>query len=87
MVELLAVFSKWSWQTEAILQNSSPDRILFPFWPQPFISGLAEFPVAWVERGGQHVTFDAMMMPIPDEQREIVLEPIVLSDTEEQDRP
>jgi len=82
--ELLAVFSKWSWQTEAILQNSSPDRIFFPFWPQPFISGLAEFPVAWVERGGQHLTFDARLMPIPDEQREIVLEPIVLSDTDEQ---
>jgi len=83
--ELMAVFSKWSWQTEAILQNSNPDRILFPFWPQPFISGLAEFPVAWVERGGQHVTFDAMMMPIPNEQREIVLEPIVSSDKEEQE--
>ncbi len=82
--ELVAVFSKWSWQTETILQNSSPDRIIFPFWPQPFISGLAEFPVSWVERGGQHVTFDVMMMPIPDERREIILEPIVLSDTEEQ---
>jgi hypothetical protein len=83
--ELIAVFSKWSWQTDAILQNSNPDQILFPFWPQPFISGLAEFPVAWVERGGQHVTFDAMMMPIPNEKREIVLEPIVPSDTEEQE--
>ena len=83
--ELMAVFSKWSWQTEAILQNSSPDQIFFPMWPQPFISGLAEFPVAWVERGGQHVTFDAMMMPIPDEQRDIILEPIVLSDMEEQE--
>jgi TolB-like protein len=83
--ELMAVFSKWSWRTEVILQNSSSDRIIFPFWPQPFISGLAEFPVAWVERGGQHVTFDAMMMPIPNEQREIVLEPIVSSDTEEQE--
>jgi TolB-like protein len=83
--ELMAVFSKWSWQTESILQNSSSDRILFPFWPQPFISGLAEFPVAWVERGGQHVTFDAMIMPIPNEQRDIVLEPIVSSDTEEQE--
>jgi hypothetical protein len=81
----MAVFSKWSWRTEVILQNSSSDRIIFPFWPQPFISGLAEFPVAWVERGGQHVTFDAMMMPIPNEQREIVLEPIVSSDTEEQE--
>jgi TolB-like protein len=83
--ELIAVFSKWSWQSEAILQNLSPDRILFPFWPQPFISGLAEFPVAWVERGAQHVTFDAMMMPIPNEQREIVLEPILSSETEEQE--
>ena len=85
--ELMAVFSKWSWQTKAILRMASPDRILFPLWPQPFISGIAEFPVAWVERGGQHVTFDAMMLPIPDEQRDIVLEPIVLSDTVEQEGP
>ncbi len=83
--ELIAVFSKWSWQTKALLQNSSPDRIFFPMWPQPFISGFAEFPVAWVERGGQHVTFDTVMMPIPDERRDIVLEPIILSDTEEQE--
>jgi TolB-like protein len=83
--ELMAVFSKWSWQTKAILRMASPDRILFPLWPQPFISGIAEFPVAWVERGGQHVAFDAVMMPIPDEQRDIVLEPIALSDTEEQE--
>ena len=85
--ELMAVFSKWSWQTKAILRMASPDRILFPLWPQPFISGIAEFPVTWVERGGQHVTFDAMMLPIPDEQRDIVLEPIVLSDTVEQEGP
>jgi len=83
--ELMAVFSKWSWQTKAILRMVSPDRILFPLWPQPFISGIAEFPVAWVERGGQHVDFDAVMMPIPDEQRDIVLEPIVLSDKEEKE--
>ncbi len=83
--ELMAVFSKWSWQTKAILRMASPDRILFPLWPQPFISGIAEFPAAWVERGGQHVAFDAVMMPIPDEQRDIVLEPIVLSDIEEQE--
>ena len=41
--------------------------------------------MAWVERGGQNVTFDVMMMSIPDEQRDIVLEPIVLSDIEEEE--
>ena len=83
--EVVAIFSKWSWQTEAIFHMPSDDRILFPMWPQPFMSGLAEFPVAWVERGGAHVTFDTVMVPIPDEQRTIVLEPIVLSHSEEQE--
>jgi len=83
--ELMAVFSKWSWQTEMLFDMPNVDRILFPMWPQPFMSGLAEFPVAWVERGGAHVTFDAVMVPIPDEQRTIILEPIVLSHSEEQE--
>ena len=82
--ELMAVYSKWSWHTAGILQESSPDRILFPMWPQPFLSGVAEFPVAWVERGEQHVTFDMVMVPISDEHLTIVLEPIVVSGTGEQ---
>ena len=75
--ELMAVFSKWSWQTEVILRNPSPDEIRFPLWPQPFINGVAEFPVSWVERGDQHVTFDVVIVPIPNEELTLVLEPIV----------
>jgi len=83
--EVVAVFSKWSWQTAAIFHLPSADRILFPMWPQPFMSGLAEFPIAWVERGGVPVTFDTMMVPIPDERRTIMLEPVVVSPSEEQE--
>ena len=76
--ELIAVFSKWSWQTEAILRILSTDRIVFQMWPQPFMSGLAEFPVSWIQQDSRHVTFDAMMVPISDERRTIVLEPVNL---------
>ena len=77
--ELVAVYSKWSWQTPEILQYSSLERLHFPMWPQPFISGVAEFPGLWIERGEQHISFDVVVVPIPDEQRTIVLEPIVFS--------
>jgi hypothetical protein len=83
--ELIAVFSKWSWQTEAIINNPSSDEIRFPLWPQPFISGVAEFPVSWVERGEQHVTFDVAIMPIPDEKLTLVLEPIFADETKEEE--
>ena len=75
--ELLAVFSKWNWQTGAILQNPGPDEIRLPLWPESFVRGVAEFPVSWVERGESHVTFDVVLEPIPDEKRTLILEPIL----------
>ena len=45
-------------------------------WPHPLVSGVAEFPVGWIEREGQHVTFDTIIVPVRDELRLIVLEPI-----------
>ncbi len=74
--ELLAVYSKWPWKTEYILQGSNLEHIVFPLWPQPFVSGKAEFPLAWVERGKRHVTFDMVIAPISDEKIQVVLEPI-----------
>ena len=59
---LVAIFSKWSWQTDRILQKLGDDSIRFPLWPQPFMSGVAEFPVTWVERGEQHVNFDVVIV-------------------------
>ncbi len=75
--ELLAVFSKWDWQTGTILQNSGPDEIRLPLWPQACVSGVAEFPVSWVERDGAHVTFDVVFEPISEEKRILVLEPVL----------
>ena len=73
--ELMAVYSKWGWHTRGILQDSLPERMVFPMWPEPFIHGTAEFPVSWIERNGQHVTFDLVIVPISDEHLSIVLEP------------
>ncbi len=74
--ELMAVYSKWSWKTESIFQDTNPNRIYFPIWPQPLLSGVAEFPIAWVERDQQHMTFDMVMVPIPHEHLSIVLETV-----------
>ncbi len=83
--EVMAVYSKWSWQSEELVHVASPERIVFPISPQPFLRGLAEFPLSWVERGGQHVTFDLVMVSNFGEQRTISLEPIHISDSEESD--
>ena len=83
--EVIAVYSKWSWQSDALLEVSSPEKIVFPVWPQPLLRGLAEFPVSWVERGGQHATFDLVMASNLAEQRTISLEPIDLPEGEDAD--
>jgi hypothetical protein len=81
--ELIAVYSKWSWHTASLLHDSNPGRISFPMWPRPLISGVSEFPMAWIDRGTQQMTFDLVVVPIPDERRAIELEPVVLSNRED----
>ncbi len=82
--EVMAVYSEWSWQTANVLQLSDNKRMAFPLWPQPFLSGQAEFPVSWIERGGQHVTFDIVVVPIPDERLSVDLDPIYIQEDEKQ---
>lgn len=80
--DVLAIYSDWAWCTENKIQMRSHQRLRVPMWPEPFITGLAEFPVDWVEREGHHVTFDAVVVPIPDEQVIVMLEPLAESDEE-----
>ncbi len=74
--EVMAVFSEWSWQTNTIIRNPSPDQIVFSMWPKPFVRGLAEFPVEWIERGRDQIAFDVAIRPNLDERREIVIEEV-----------
>ncbi len=85
--EVLAVFSQWDWKTPSTLQLPNPHSFSLPLWPQPLVSGVAEFPVGWVEREGQHVTFDTVIVPIPDERLMIVLEPISEPEERSKARP
>lgn len=80
--DVLAIYSDWAWRTESKIQMRNHQRLGVPLWPEPFITGLAEFPVDWVEREGHHVTFDAVVVPIPDEQVFVMLEPLAESDEE-----
>jgi TolB-like protein len=73
--EILAVFSHWVWRTERAMHKVGPQQVSVPLWPQPFITGLAEFPVEWVQGEGHHVTFDVVVAPVPEEQIIVVLEP------------
>ena len=74
--DVLAVFSDWAWRTESKIHILNPQWISVPMWPKPFLAGQAEFPVDWVEREGHHVTFDAVVVPVPDEQVIVMLEPL-----------
>ena len=74
--DVLAVFSDWAWRTESKIRMVNPQWISVPMWPEPFLAGLAQFPVDWVEREGRHVTFDVVVVPIPDEQVIVMLEPL-----------
>ncbi len=74
--DVLAIFSQWAWRTERKIFMRDPQGVSVPMWPNPFITGFVQFPVEWVEREGQHVTFDAVVVPVPDEQVFVILEPI-----------
>ncbi len=74
--DVLAIFSDWGWRTERKFSIRGTQGVSVPMWPNPFVTGLVKFPVDWVEREGQHVTFDSVVVPVPDEQALVVLEPI-----------
>ncbi|MCA9419809.1 MAG: hypothetical protein KC592_02250 [Nitrospira sp.] len=74
--DVLAIFSDWAWRTEPKILMRDRQGISVPMWPNPFINGFAKFPVEWVEREGQHVTFDVVVGPVPDEQVFVILEPM-----------
>jgi hypothetical protein len=71
---VLAVFSDWAWRTESRIQMPDPQWVSIPMWPKPFITGLAQFPVDWVEREGHHVTFEVVVVPVPDEKIGVIVE-------------
>jgi TolB-like protein len=78
--DVLAIFSHWTWRTESKFHMPNSHRVSLPMWPEPFISGWAQFPLDWVEREGHHMTFDAGIFPVPDEHVLVVLEPLEESD-------
>ncbi len=78
--DVLAVFSDWTWRTESKIHMVNPQKISVPMWPKPFITGMAQFPVDWIEREGHHVTFDAVVVSVPDEQAIVTLELLGESD-------
>ena len=74
--DVLAIFSHWAWRTERRIFMRDPQGVSVPMWPNPFITGFVQFPVEWVEREGHNATFDAVVVPVPDEQVLVMLEPI-----------
>ncbi len=72
--DVLAIFSDWEWRTEHKFSMRGSQGVSVPMWPKPFVTGLVKFPVDWVERERQHVTFDSVVVPVPDEHVLVVLE-------------
>lgn len=85
--EVLAMFSHWTWRTERRFHMPLSRQISVPMWPKSFISGLALFPVAWIQGEGHQVTFDATILPVPDEHVLVRLEPLKESDNDEDRDP
>lgn len=74
--DVVAIFSDWGWRTERKFSMQGTQGVSVPMWPNPFITGFVQFPVEWVKREAQHVTFDSVVVPVPDEQVLVRLEPI-----------
>ncbi len=73
--QVLAVYSSGDWKMKWLSFDSEED-ISVPLAPRAYVQGIAKFPIGWVSSGGEHVTFDALAVPVPMESTRVKLEVI-----------
>ncbi|MDR4494349.1 MAG: CsgG/HfaB family protein [Nitrospirales bacterium] len=72
--EIVAVFSRWEWRTDRVMSFTDGVHMKMPFWPNPFMAGIAEFPISWLERDEMVVTFDTVFLEVNQEEADVVVE-------------
>lgn len=72
--EIVAVFSRWEWRTDRVMSFTDGLHMKMPFWPSPFMTGTAEFPINWLERGEMALTFDAVFLEVNQEEADVSVE-------------
>lgn len=72
--DVLAVFSEFNWRTDRSITVEGAHRVMLSIWPTPFMTGTAEFPVTWVNRGDASVTVDAVFVPAIEKESDVTVE-------------
>jgi TolB-like protein len=72
--EVMAVFSEFHWRTDRSLILEGVHQVMVPAWPNPFLTGTAEFPLRWIDRDDASVTFDAVFIPAIENETDVTVE-------------
>ncbi len=72
--EVLAVSSEWSWRMDSHVRVRADGTVSLPRFPSPILQGNATFEGAWLIGHDATMTFDAVVVPVPDESRSISVE-------------
>lgn len=81
--EIVAVFSRWEWRTDRVMSFVDGRHMNMPFWPSPFMTGMAEFPANWLNRGEIALTFDTVFLEIHQDETDVTVEWIESQQPEE----
>lgn len=81
--EVLAVSSEWSWRMDSHLRDRADGMVSFPQSASPLLQGLATFGGTLLTGQDSTMTFDTVIVPVPEESRTISVE--VVGDQNEVD--
>ena len=79
---VVALSSGWAWRVEKGVASEQAGMFHIPVWPVPIIKGQAGFPTMMMAGYGDALSFDAVVVPVPSEQRLVSVEIINPSDHE-----
>ncbi|MDT7041830.1 CsgG/HfaB family protein [Candidatus Nitronereus thalassa] len=72
--EVLAVSSEWSWRMDLYVHIRPDGTVGLPRSSSPFLMGNATFWGALLSRQDATITFDALVLPVPEESRTVSVE-------------
>ena len=74
--EVIALSSNWSWRVEQQIHVKENGVIVFPIAPTPLLTGKTPFVGSMFLGPEAPMTFDWVIVPVPQERRKVTVEPI-----------
>jgi len=74
--EVLAVSSEWSWRMDSYIRYRADGMVTLPQSSSPFLQGKATFRGALLIGQDSTLTFDTIVVPVPEESRTVSVETV-----------